>query len=132
MTQSAFPAVSALVASNRNFFPPPVPPPPPPVLSPFTVKSSISIRLLPPLILRIWNRTLPVMPGVKEAVCRVVELVVTVDPTWENELPPFVLAHSCQVLLPSDPKTACWIVTELAPLKSNCIVTVPVLRIRAH
>jgi hypothetical protein len=58
-------------------------------------------------------------------------LVVIVDPTWLNELPPLVLAHSCQVLLPSEPKTACDTDTELAPVRSNSMVMLPVLRIRA-
>src|ERR1700748_1253212 len=123
MTQSALPAVSGLVASNRNFLPPPegggVPPPvvPPPLM----VKSSKSIRLLPPLTLRIWKRTFPVKLTVKEAFCSVVELVVTVEPTCVKLLPPLVLAHSCQVLLPSEPNPAWETLTDVAPATSNSI-----------
>jgi hypothetical protein len=94
--------------------------------------SSMSIRLAPPLSLRISNRIVPARLTVNVAVENAPPVVDRVVPTWAHVLPPFWDSNRPQVLVASLPKLAWWSVTVPAPVvRSNFIVTVPLFRIRA-
>lgn len=90
------------------------------------------MRFDPPETLRIWNLTDPVKFTVKLAVLRVLDDVVTVDPTFDQVEPPLVERQSSHVLVPSLPYFACLIETVPALEMSKFIPTVPVLRTRAE
>ena len=89
-------------------------------------------RFAPPPVLRMERRTGVAELTLKEAVARVVEEVVIVEPTLLYEEPPLVEAQSSQVDEPSVPNTACWIVTVPAEAKSKSVLIAPTLRMRAE
>jgi hypothetical protein len=96
-----------------------------------TLMLSKLIRFAPPDTLRISNRIEPALLTVNEAVLSDVELVVIVEPTFDQVEPLFVDLQSSQVLVPSDPYFACWIETEPALVTLKFIRTAPVSRTRA-
>src|SRR5262245_24683309 len=71
------------------------------------------MRFAPPETLRISKRIALAELTVKLAVVKLVELVVTVEPTFVQLEPLLVDFQSSHVLFPSEPYLACW--TETVP-----------------
>ena len=104
--------------------------PPPPTKSLIT-KSSKFTRAVVPSVFRISKRIVPVILTVKEAEDNVVEDVVIVEPVCVHVLPLLIEYHNCHVEFASVPYFAWFTVTTPAPsVRSNFIVTLPLLRVR--
>ena len=89
-------------------------------------------RFVPPDTLRNSNRIGPALLTVKVAVVNVVELVVTVDPTFVHVEPLSVDCHNSHVLVPSEPYSACCTETVPALATLKFIRTIPIFRTRAE
>ncbi|MCW5960924.1 MAG: hypothetical protein KIS76_12240 [Pyrinomonadaceae bacterium] len=90
------------------------------------------IRFEPPLVFRSSNRHAPDELTVKFAVFSVVELVVIVDPTFDQLAPLFEDFQSSQLLDPSEPYLA-WLTEKVPALeRSKFIRTVPLFLTRAE
>ena len=96
------------------------------------VIASQLILFVPPETFLNSNRTADELLTVNVAVVRLVELVVTVDPTCVHVEPLFVDFQSCHVLVPSVPYFACWIETVPALATLKFMLTLPEFRTRAE